>query len=269
MNIDKELLQINIELAKNPTCQHLKTIKATLLNNKALGLFNKNKGNEALKLINQAIELAQTSALFSSKSNVLFKMNKYDESMECANKALELDPENPKAKDMVVINLNNKQMVECEKGNFDEALKLLSKAIQLKPEDKSLVCNKALILSYLERYDEAIVEVDKCLVMDESFYNAKVVKAAIVHKLSLNDFEKDDYEAALEKINQAIELKNNEATYLINKSSCLIKLKRYEEAIEFADKALALEKTNKDAAHLRFIANDHIIKASRAKLVSN
>lgn len=178
--------------------------------------------------------------------------------LEAANKALELDPDNHKAKDIIVLCLNNQQAIDCEKGNYADGLGKIERALELKPNDIMLLCNKALVLNYLEKYEEAIEVADKCLAMDERFHNAKVVKASILHKLSMNDFEKDEYEAALEKINQAIELKSNEATYLINKCSCLIKLKRNKEALEFAEKALALEKTNKDAVYLKSLAAKYL-----------
>ena len=194
-----------------------------------------------------------------NKASFLHKASKFSDSIECAHKVLELDSNNEKAVEIIILNLSSQVELDNEKGNNIEALIKLERAIELKPNDTSLLFNKAAILHELEKYEEAIECIDKLMESEETFSNAKLLKAAILHKQSLLEGDDENYVEALSKIDQAILLKPNEIIFLINKSSFLFKLKQYVKAAEFADMALALDKTNKDAMTIKNYATKHLI----------
>jgi len=260
MNLDKELSSINIELAKNPNSQHLKNLKANLLNKKSLTLCQQGKINDALKTINQALELnsAYTVALLVNKANFLHKLNQFDESLDCCYEALGIDSSLQNAKDMIVLNLNNQQVFESEKGNDHDALLKFEKALIFKPDDKFLLYNRAVILNNLERIGEALNSIEQALAIDDSFQNARLLKSIILSKQSVIDSDNKKYEDALEKINIAIELNPKENAYLIQKCSIFVSLKKYNDALELSEKVLHSDKSNKEALTIKNISLTHL-----------
>lgn len=254
MNIDQEIARLNVELQKNPDNERAKKAKAICLNNKALALNSKGKHEDALKFVKQAIQLDPAHAAFYCNQALFYsKNNKYNDAIEAASKALELEPHNHNAIETLSLNLNNQFAIDCQKGNDQEALKKIDRAIELKPHEKMFYYNKATILNKLTRYEEADEVIDKALEIDSSCANARLMKSIVLNQLSLVDSNKGNYEDALKKINKAIELKSNEIAYFINKGSYLISLNLLDEATEIVDKALNMDKNNKDVKRLKDI----------------
>lgn len=254
MNIDQELANLSQELQKNPANVQAKQAKAVLLNNKALTLSKEAKHDEALKLIKQSIELDQTNpGLFNNQAIFLSKMNKYNEAIESVNKALQLEPENKTSLEILSVNLNNQFTVDVQKGLNNEALEKISRAIELRPGEIIFHCNKASILNKLNRQKEALEWADKALALDQSSSNARTIKSVILNQLALEDADNQRFGDAIAKIDQAIGLKSNEIGHYINKGSFLLSLDRVQEAAKCADKALELDKENKDAKKLKEI----------------
>jgi tetratricopeptide (TPR) repeat protein len=268
MSADKEIKKIEIEIknidgiiAKNPTEQILKEHKAALLNNKAIELNKREKYEDALKTINESIELNPTHPVFfCNKSNFLQRLNRYVESIESAEQSLALDPNYENAKDSLAASLNNQYVLDTEKGENEIALTRIDKALELKPNEKIFLCNKASVLNKLGRSEEAMGLVEAALAIAPDFPNAKKVKASILNKLSMADNEKAEYQEAINKINKAIELSQNEMAFYVNKGAYLISLKSFKEAGEMADKVLNKDKNNEIAKQIKEIAQKNVKK---------
>lgn len=253
-NFDQEIARLSAELKKNPNNEKAKKAKSVCLNNKALSLSTKSKNEEAIKIIKQAIELDPLhSVLYCNLANLYTRMSKYNEAIESASKALDVDPHNHNAIEILSLNLNNQYTIDNQKGNHEEALKKITRALELKPHDKIFLFNKASLLNKLGRHEEAIITIEQSLVIDPNFPNGKSMKSIILNQLSLGDSDKQQYEEALCKINQAIELKSNEIGFFINKATYLINLNRIDEASQATEKAFALDKNSKDAKNLKDI----------------
>ena len=159
--LDQDLILITNELSQNPESEMLKNIKAAHLNNKALILGQLQKFNDAIKCINQAIDLNPTNnylSLLLNKASFYHKISKFNESLEWAHKVLEMDSNNEKAVEIIILNLSSQVALDNEKGNNMEALNKLERAIELKPNDASLLFNKAAILHEIEEYDRNLLK---------------------------------------------------------------------------------------------------------------
>jgi tetratricopeptide (TPR) repeat protein len=258
MNLDQELAKYNSELKHNPNNEVAKKGKSLVLNNKAVAVASKNKLEEAIRLLNQAIELNPNNAVFyANKAEYFSKLGKYNDSIDCASKALEIDANSQSAKSLLILNLTNQYTGDMQKGKHEEALEKINRALEFKPNDKNILYNKAANLFNLSRLTEALECADKSSSMDDKFANPKSLKAIIYNQLSLEDSKNENNEEALRKVNLAIELKANEVGFHINKTSYLTALKRFEEAKEAVEKALRLDPKNKDALHLKTVIKEN------------
>lgn len=260
MNLEKELSSISIELSKNPNSQHLKNLKANLLNKKALQLSQQEKFSDAVKIINQGLELnsAHSATLLCNKANFLLKLNQFDESLDCCYEALTIDKDLHNAKELIVLNLNNQQILDSNKGNDQEALKKIEKALSVKSDDKFLLYNKAIILNNLGKIEDSLECIEKALIIDDLFQNAKVLKSTICYQQSVNHNENKSYEEAMKKIDIAIELNPKENSYFIQKCSIFVNLKKYKDALELSEKLLQSDKSNKEALTIKNISLTHL-----------
>ena len=68
------------------------------------------------------------------------------------------------------------------------------------------------------------------MAIDDLFQNAKVLKSTILSKQSINESENKNYEEALKKIDSAIECNPKENSYLVQKCSIFVNMKKYKEA---------------------------------------
>ena len=117
-------------------------------------------------------------------------------------------------------------------------LKDIERKLEIKPQDGSLWYNKSVILTELNRYDEALKAIDKSVELDSSFDFAWLLKSNILFKLG-------QYENALNAIEKVLEIDPEFEEALANKSTFLFKLNRYDEALLAIDESL---KINSDLA---------------------
>jgi predicted O-linked N-acetylglucosamine transferase (SPINDLY family) len=90
----------------------------------------------------------------------------------------------------------------------------------------------------LRRYDEAIIQYDKALILKPDYAEAWSNKGVTLHGL-------EQYKEAITHYDRALSLKPDYEDAWINKAVALQELKRYPEAIAHFDKALSLDpKTN-------------------------
>ncbi|MCM1981542.1 tetratricopeptide repeat protein [Lyngbya confervoides] len=107
--------------------------------------------------------------------------------------------------------------------DFESALQAIEQAIQLRPQDANLWNNKGLILSDLERYEEARTAMDQAvrLAMRPAFLSNR--------GLALSSLQR--YEEAIADYTQAIQLDPKATKVYYNRGIAFYNLKRHEEAI--------------------------------------
>lgn len=156
--MDEQLLQLNIELSRNPNSASAKSAKLVILNHKAIEAAAKDKLDEAIEFVDQAMELDATNeTLLLNKAEYLARKNKFNEAIEICAKLVKENEKNYAARHALGAYLNNAFESDMECGNHAEALVNIEKALKLTPKDKYILYNKAASLWNLGRYDEALV----------------------------------------------------------------------------------------------------------------
>jgi tetratricopeptide (TPR) repeat protein len=86
--------------------------------------------------------------------------------------------------------------------------------------------------------------IQKCMYNNELISDAEAnkVRASAKNKEGNKKYDEEDYQGAINDYNEAIRLNSDEGVFYSNKADALNHLKRYDEAIEEADKALKLDK---------------------------
>lgn len=124
----------------------------------------------------------------------------------------------------------------CQILNIDRNQVMKSKN---SPNDKITLNRRGLVFYALRKYQEAIEEFDKAIVLDpieSDFHNNKGLALA---KIGL-------YEMALYEYNKAITVNPNNVLYVYNKANVLSKLKKYQEALREYDKIIDLRPNDPD-----------------------
>jgi tetratricopeptide (TPR) repeat protein len=136
--------------------------------------------------------------------------------------------------------LYSKALNDIQNRIYTGALCKLNQAIQLNPKEKNYLYLLGETLNKMQKYEEAIFALDKCLKLDSNFLNAKLEKAWALNELGNQAYESDRFNLALMKYNEAIELTPNNKTYLVNRAGALVYLEKYNEALESANQALKI-----------------------------
>jgi len=120
------------------------------LADKAEILGHLDKNEEALKTINESLELDPKNAdAWDIKSDILLEVGKNEQALEAAEKGLSIDPEHS---DLLI----DKGVILLNKEKNEEALSLFNKAIQIKNSDELAWYNKACVLSILNKKEESL-----------------------------------------------------------------------------------------------------------------
>ena len=162
-----------------------------------------------------------------------------------------------------------------ETFEHDKALKLYEEAIKLNPDFANAYAEKANVLRYLHKYEQAIVFANKSIDLDFNCWLGYFQKIrALMHLQKKEEAEEiftnfiadfylrnpeqyDENEEflfhlsnvlselkhsteAIESFDQLIRINNSNPVYYANKSCCLNSLSLFEEAIECINKAIEL-----------------------------
>lgn len=174
---------------------------------------------------------------------------------EIANLTAELqrNPNNVQARQAKAVLLNNKALTLSKEDKHDEALKLIKQSIELDESNTGLLNNQAIFLSKMNKYNEAIESVNKALQIDpENKTSIEILSVNLNNQFTV-DVQKGLNDQALEKITRAIQLRPNEIIFHCNKASILNKMNRHKEALEWAEKALALDQSNGNARTIKAV----------------
>jgi len=189
----------------------------------------------------------------------------YEEAFTALNKAIELDPGYGKAwndKGYTLLSLarfNGKNF-----NRYNESLEAFDRAIELiSAEDSrqfSALAWEGKALAFVgmsnmlndmdrkdearERYEEAIKACDRVIELDPDFtgQEARLLKAGILSELGRHNESLMAYDEAISSVPADLVLLT--ATFMADKSSVLIKMGEYEEALTTINAALKIDPTN-------------------------
>jgi tetratricopeptide (TPR) repeat protein len=210
-------------------------LKAEDYFNRGVGLYHKEKYEEALKAFEKAIELnPDKESAWNNKGATLSKLERYDEALKAHEKAIELNPNH-------IMALSNKGIALSNLERYDEALKAFEKAIELNPDDEVTWNNKGVTLDEYKRYDEALKAYEKAIELNPDKESAWNNKGATLSNL-------ERYDEALKAFEKAIELSPDYDSAWFNKA-CAYSLKEDKKnMLDSLSKAIELNSKNKEDA---------------------
>ncbi|KKM27954.1 hypothetical protein LCGC14_1569540, partial [marine sediment metagenome] len=236
----------------------IKTPEAYFL--KARALFFMNHLSKALEVINKGIKsFPYLSHLYDEKNQYLDFYGDYEKSLNFYKESAKLDEK---------ISLQDRSKLLIIQKEYAKALNCINKAIKEKSNDLLNYEVRAIILTQMERFEEALEDIDKVIDIlpqnkegltsikvrilqrhaifvankDEKEKGIQIIKKAIDLEPewasgSFNVFGEilmmfEDYEQALEKFEKVKGLSFTPIKTYLNMGKCLIKLKKYEEALK-------------------------------------
>jgi tetratricopeptide (TPR) repeat protein len=181
----------------------------------------------------------------------------YPKMMICGQKALSLEPN-----DTDILNAN--ALFLYSTMQYDQALEYCDKSIAINPTDTSAWTNKGLALNGLKKYDEAQACWKKAIEIDDNYINYwnslqqrfpnlnEYCKSKLNNLIAIKLIGKSSSCCFLERYEEALEYCNKafksypieDFYYLTNKAWALNGMKRYKEALECSNKATELESSN-------------------------
>ncbi len=202
----------------------------------AYALDKQGELGQAIEQYRKSVELDPANAsAFASLSVALARAGTQAESIEAAKKALELDPTD-------VLTEGNLAASLLETGHTDEALVHIRKALELDPDFADAHNMLGIILARAGRLDEAVIHLEKAVAFgpDSPDYHFNLARfLAAQHKFA----------EALPQFERAVELSGgNEPLSLEMLASIYAELGRFTDAIQTANRALAVAINKNDAA---------------------
>jgi len=140
------------------------------LNNEALKLIGSGNFQEALELLNQALEIDPDHIhVIANKGWALQRLNEHEEAIVWFDKALEVDPNYVHA-----LNFKGNSLLSLKM--HEEAIVWYDKALAVDPNYIYALSNKGYVLYKLEQYEEAIIYFNRALEVNPNYDTAKYNK---------------------------------------------------------------------------------------------
>ena len=162
--------------------------------------------------------------VWNRKGKALYKLELYREALAAQERALKLEPDYATAHSDYGIAL-------IGMGKYQEALEAFDRAQTIDPLDPKLWQNKALVLQYLNRfqessrlYQEALKAYDRSIQENPQNIASILDKANVLSKLQ-------QHESALATYEQAISVNEDSHLAWLGKGNALFALRRYEESL--------------------------------------
>lgn len=146
-----------------------------------------------------------------------------------------------------------------EQGRFREAINCFDKAIDVDPQDVRAWFNKGYCLNQLEDYDAALAYFDKVLAAGPKAKNAEWM-AWTMKGICLKSLGRT--EDALKCYDKALDINPQDFMALYNKGCILREQKRYEEALVYFKRTIALG-SNPNYYNARFNAGGCLVALER------
>lgn len=147
---------------------------------------------------------------------------------------------------------------DINSGKFTDAVDKITKSIELKNDWEISYFYRAVAFHSLEKYDDAILDYTKAIMINDKMTDAYYNRAKI--SLTRKDIDNIDMAKVVEDLEKALELDNNflEAMYAI--AAAHKKLGNYKVAVEYLDKLLEKEPCAVQASALRKLLLQKYIK---------
>ncbi len=199
-----------------------------VLNLRALVYARQNNFDEAVKVLDQALEQAPEDAgLLFNLAQMEDQRGNRSRAAELLNKTLDVQPRQPGA-------LSRLAAIEAgENKEYDKALALLDKALGMAPEDPTLFYQKGAVLAEMGRTDDAIAMLESALKRRPRFPEAQAILARLQNTDAAEPVQDPaELEEALKQNPTDEELKRRLAqSYLVNR--------RFDDAVRVLDELLA------------------------------
>jgi len=157
------------------------------LNNEAVKLIGSGNHQEALELLNKALEIDPDHVhALANKGWALQGLKEQEEAIVWFDKALEVDPNYVHA-------LNNKGNSLLALGNLEESIVWFDKTLEVDPNYIYALNNKGYALYKLEQYEEAIVYFNKALEVNPNYnipkFNKQLAEFPPIHDSIFEGFQ--------------------------------------------------------------------------------
>ena len=226
-NIDKFTELIKLTISFDP----IKYNKTKYLLLQAHILNGLKKYDESIDSVDRALELIPTlHPLYTRKVYLLITSKREYDALNLIDELLE---SHPSLKRTLLL---EKSYIHVLLKQYDEGLKAVDEAIELYPHDTDLINNKAMILGYLGRREEAIETAEYLIRLSPKYGNCYDTYGEI-----LMVFE--EYENALEKFKEALNLEPSgwfAFETCLKMGECFKKLGKFEKAREYFEKGKKL-----------------------------
>lgn len=167
----------------------------------------------------------------------------YKQAIADYTKAIELNPNYAEA-------YNNRANAYCDEGDYRKALEDYNKALYINHDYSVAYCNRANVFINLEMYDEAQRDHEKAISFNPISDNA-------YGKYAIMLCNQEIYDCALEKINYAIKLNNQEWKWFYIRSKIFKEKKQYKNALDDAKESLEIaQRYGKDKDIISLLQNN-------------
>lgn len=199
-------------------------------------LFNRKRFDEASKVIAQALKLdpqSQWAHLWNGL--ILNASRKKSEAIAEIQKAIELNPKF----DTAIYNLGCCYL-NARPRQFALARECFQKALEINPAYKEAYYQLGMSYGYQDRYDVALVYMDKAIALEADYLTARNWRALIL-------FEMKRYEEAVEEYGNAILLDPRNDELYVRRAAAALECKKIDNAVRDLDFALELNPSNVEA----------------------
>ncbi|MFW9999620.1 MAG: tetratricopeptide repeat protein [Candidatus Hodarchaeota archaeon] len=189
------------------------------------------KYDEAIETIDRAIDLVPTSNFLHNRKTLLLITSRRE--VEALNLIDELLESHPTLKQSL---LKQKSYIQVVSKQYKDGLKTVKEGIELDPHDTIFINNKAMILGYLGRKEEAIDTAEYLISLSPRNGNSYDTYGEVLMVLG-------DYENAIIKLKEALNIEPTGwfafATCL-KLGECFKELGNFEKAIEYYERGIKL-----------------------------
>ena len=184
---------------------------------------------------NKTLKMQPDNAVvWNRKGKALYKLELYPEALAAQDKAIKLKPD-------YVQSLSDRGIALIGLGQYPQALEAFNQAQEVDPLDPTLWQNKALVLQYLGRpqeasrlYQEALEAYERVIAENPENITAFLDKANVLSKLQRQQEALDTYE-------QVISINKDSHLAWLGKGNALFALRKYPEALAAFDRTVKVQ----------------------------
>jgi tetratricopeptide (TPR) repeat protein len=202
--------------------------KPAYLSTLGIALLNLERHDEALKVLDAAVQLAPDDAgLWSTLGEALIVAGRTSDALPCLQRALEIDPSHHGAAFKCGVILHQQRRLE-------EALATFNLCDRLRPEQAPTLHMRALVLHSLQRFAEAVADDRRAHALDPG-------NAYVCNNLGYNWIKLGRPDQALPWIERALAIDPDFVEALNNQAFALTELHRFDEARAIYHRSRAID----------------------------